>query len=90
MNLKIKKKSLQTSLDKAVALQHAGELDAAEKLFKQVLAMEPRHPAALYSLAALASGRSEFAQALKYIEPVVISNPSFAQAHLAKSIILFN
>ena len=90
MNLKVKKKSLQTSLDKAVALQHAGELDAAEALFKQVLAMEPRQPAALYSLAALASGRSEFAKALTYIEPVVVSNPSFAQAHLAKSIIQYH
>ena len=90
MNPKVKKKTLQATLDKAVALQHAGELDAAEKLFKQVLALEPRHPAALYSLAALASGRSEFALALTYIEPVVISNPSFAQAHLAKSIIQYH
>ena len=40
MNLKVKKKTLQSSLDKAVALQQAGELDSAEKLFKQVLASQ--------------------------------------------------
>ena len=89
MNIKVKK-TLQTTLDKAVALQRAGELDQAEQLFKQVLKTEPQNAAALYSLAALASGRSQYEQALAYIEPVVASNPSFALGHLAHSVILFN
>ena len=71
-------------------MQTAGELDAAQTLFMSVLRAEPKNAVALYSLAAIESGRKNFDKALKHIQPVTLSHPNFAQAHLAKSVILFN
>jgi len=83
-------KATSTKLEKALALQTAGELDAALSLFAKVLSAEPKNAVALYSLAAIESGRKNFDKALKHIQPVTLSHPNFAQAHLAKSVILFN
>ncbi len=83
-------KATTTQLEKALALQTAGELDAAQSLFSKVLKSEPKNAVALYSLAAIESGRKNFDKALKHIQPVTLSHPGFAQAHLAKSVILFN
>ena len=83
-------KATTIHLEKALALQTAGELDAAQSLFGKVLKSEPKNAVALYSLAAIESGRKNFDKALKHIQPVTLSHPNFAQAHLAKSVILFN
>ena len=83
-------KATNSQLEKALALQTAGELDAAQTLFSNVLRSEPKNAVALYSLAAIESGRKNFDKALKHIQPVTLSHPNFAQAHLAKSVILFN
>jgi len=83
-------KATNSQLEKALALQTAGELDAAQTLFMSVLRAEPKNAVALYSLAAIESGRKNFDKALKHIQPVTLSHPNFAQAHLAKSVILFN
>ncbi len=83
-------KATTTLLEKALALQTAGELDAAETLFSTVLRSEPQNAAALYSLASIEAGRKNFDKALKHIQTVTLSHPKFAQAHLAKSVILFN
>ena len=83
-------KATNSQLEKALALQTAGELGAAQTLFSNVLRSEPKNAVALYSLAAIESGRKNFDKALKHIQPVTLSHPNFAQAHLAKSVILFN
>jgi predicted O-linked N-acetylglucosamine transferase (SPINDLY family) len=83
-------KATSSKLEKALALQTAGELEAALSLFAKVLTAEPKNAVALYSLAAIESGRKNFDKALKHIQPVTLSHPNFAQAHLAKSVILFN
>jgi predicted O-linked N-acetylglucosamine transferase (SPINDLY family) len=41
-------------------------------------------------MAAISSGKGQYPQALAFIQPVLASNPKFALAHLALSIILFN
>ncbi len=83
-------KASPSLLEKALALQSAGETDAAQNLFEQVLKSDGKNAVALYSMAVMASGRKDFEQALKFIKPVALSHPNFAQAHLAKSVILFN
>ena len=83
-------KATKSQLEKALALQSAGELSAAQTLFSIVLKSEPKNAVALYSLAAIESGRKNFDKALQHIHPVTLSHPNFAQAHLAKSVILFN
>lgn len=77
-------------LEKALALQSAGETDAAQNLFEQVLKSDGKNAVALYSMAVMASARKDFGKALQFIKPVTLSHANFAQAHLAKSIILFN
>jgi len=83
-------KAISSHLDKALALQSAGELDAAQDLFAKVLKSDGRNAVALYSMAAIESSRKNFEKALRFIQPVTVSHANFAQAHLAKSVILFN
>ncbi len=83
-------KAISSQLEKALALQSAGELDAAQDLFANVLKSDGKNAVALYSMAAIESGRNNFEKALKFIQPVTVSHANFAQAHLAKSVILFN
>ena len=83
-------KAISSQLEKALALQSAGELDAAQDLFAKVLKSDGKNAVALYSMAAIESGRKNFEKALKFIQPVTVSHANFAQAHLAKSVILFN
>jgi tetratricopeptide (TPR) repeat protein len=83
-------KATPSLLEKALALQSAGETDAAQNLFEQVLKFDGMNAVALYSMAVMSSARKDFEQALKFIKPVTLSHPNFAQAHLAKSVILFN
>jgi protein O-GlcNAc transferase len=83
-------KAFSSQLEKALALQSAGELDAAQELFAKVLKSDGKNAVALYSMAAIESGRKNFDKALKFIQPVTVSHANFAQAHLAKSVILFN
>jgi protein O-GlcNAc transferase len=83
-------KAVSSQLEKALALQNAGELDAAQALFEKVLEADAKNAVALYSMAAIESGRKNFDKALKFIQPVTVSHPNFAQAHLAKSVILFS
>ena len=83
-------KAISSQLEKALALQSAGELDAAQELFARVLKSDGKNAVALYSMAAIESGRKNFEKALKFIQPVTVSHANFAQAHLAKSVILFN
>lgn len=85
-----KAKPVQSKLDQAVALQQAGDVGAAKTIFLQALKSDAKNAVALYSLAAIESGHSNYNQALTYIQPVLLSHPQFAQAHLAHSVILFN
>ena len=82
--------AISSQIDKALALQSAGELDAAVSLFEKVLKSDGQNAVALYSMAAIESTRKNYEKALTYIQPVTASHPNFAQAHLAKSVILFN
>ena len=82
--------AISSQIDKALALQSAGELDAAVSLFEKVLKSDSQNAVALYSMAAIESTLKNYEKALTYIQPVTASHPNFAQAHLAKSVILFN
>ena len=90
MKPKVKSKPLLSVLEQAIELQHDGNLTGAKQLFLKIVAKEPGNAAALYSLAAIESAQNDYQKALGYIQPVVVSNPQFAQAHLALSIIWMN
>jgi len=82
--------AIPSLIEKALALQSAGELDAAVSIFDKVLKSDRQNAVALYSMAAIESSRKNYEKALSFIQPVTKSHSNFAQAHLAKSVILFN
>lgn len=90
MKPKVKIKATLSTLEQAIGLQHDGNLTGAKQLLLKIVAKEPGNAAALYSLAAIESAQNDYQKALGYIQPVVVSNPQFAQAHLALSIIWMN
>ena len=90
MDTKVKQPTAQNLLNQAVALQQSGDLEASADLYLRVLELEPKNPVANYSMAAIESGRGHYSLALNFIKPVLVTNPKFALAHLAFSIILFN
>ena len=83
-------KAISSQLEKALALQSAGETYATEDLFAKVLKSDGKNAVALYSMAAIEYDRKNFNKALKFIQLVTVSHDNFAQAHSAKSVILFN
>jgi len=90
MKSKISPKAFQEKLSQAIGLQNSGQIDAAQSLFLDLLRLDPKNSAVLYSLGAIESGRKNFEQAHEYIKKLLGLSPKFALGHLAMSIIEFN
>lgn len=75
-------------IEEALNLQSDGKNDDAEVLFETILRDRPKHPAVLYSLAAIRQNRGEGAEALDLINRCLEAAPSFQQAHQAREVIL--
>jgi tetratricopeptide (TPR) repeat protein len=67
----------------AVAVQHhqAGRLQAAERIYRQILAVEPNHAVAIHLLGVMASQLGRTAEAASCYRRAVELNPAFAEAH---------
>ena len=59
----------------------AGQLEQAESLYRQVLALQPNHFDALHLLGVVHSQKGEFEIAVELLQRAVNLNPNFAQAH---------
>jgi len=72
---------LPQTLQSAVQHHQAGNLQQAEQLYRQILAVDPRHVDALHllGLVALQVGRHDFA--VQYISEALQLRPTFAEAH---------
>jgi len=81
--------AIQAKLVQALELQNKGEPKKASTLFLQVLKASPDNVFALYSLAAIESNAANHTAALNYANRAVAANPSFAQALVARSVILY-
>ncbi|HET6397213.1 MAG TPA: aspartyl/asparaginyl beta-hydroxylase domain-containing protein [Pseudoxanthomonas sp.] len=68
-------------LAQAGALARQGRGEEAEPLWRQVLALDPRHPTALNHLGARALAQGDLAAARDYLERAVAAGPSLAIAH---------
>lgn len=82
----LKPRPVPSSQDKLMAgieLQRQDRLDAAAQLFREVLADEPNHPAALYSLAVIALHRGNPAEVLRMTASGIPGAPEFAPLWLA-------
>ena len=68
-------------LGQALQLHQAGQLDAAEKLYRQVLAAQPDHADANYLLGVICAQRGQFDQAMPLIGRAIEINPNAAAYH---------
>ncbi len=69
------------SLERALAHHRAGELEAAEALYRRVLAGSPRHPDALHLLGVVAHQRGQHEQAAVLFVEAIKVNPGVAHYH---------
>lgn len=63
----------------AVQKHGSGQLEQAEKLYQQVLQTVPNHPAALHSLAMIASGRGKYDMAIEFASKAIKEMPEIPQ-----------
>ena len=70
--------SVNDKLVQAIILQNQGMLDAAAKLFNEILLQDENNAAALYSLSVIALNSGNPAEALQLCERGVQFNPQFA------------
>jgi tetratricopeptide (TPR) repeat protein len=70
----------QGLLERASAARRAGENDRAERLYEEVLAVQPSNVEALSGLADIARRRGQTATAESYYERVLANNPGFLPA----------
>ena len=75
--------SNQDKLIAAIGLQQQGRLAEATALFRELLAIEPNHPAALYSLAVIELHRGNPAEVLRMTALGIPAAPEFAPLWLA-------
>jgi protein O-GlcNAc transferase len=67
--------TIETLVQRAVAQQSQGNIAGACDLFAQILALDPMHAVALYSLAAISLNLGDAASALSYAERSNVANP---------------
>ncbi len=75
-----KKLSLDDAITLAVDLHQGGQMDEAEKIYRQVLQVKPNHPDALHYLGVLSHARGQSEEAITLIGQAVSSNPSYSYA----------
>ena len=67
--------SVQNALDQALRHHQRGELDAAESIYRQILAQSPRHPDALHLLGCVELARGHRDRAIPLMERAVAVAP---------------
>lgn len=73
--------SLDDALNAAIQLHQAGRLQDAENVYRQVLAVQPRHPEALHLMGLCAHQKGDHATAAKLIRTALEIQPAHPAAH---------
>ncbi|HRD64908.1 MAG TPA: tetratricopeptide repeat protein [Candidatus Competibacter sp.] len=73
-------KAAAESLGQAIGLQQQGQLDAAERLYRQILRQNPEQVDALHFLGVLAAQRGRYPEAVDLIRRALVLNPKYADA----------
>jgi len=79
--------AIQNALNEAVSLHGAGNLSAAQNLYKSVLRIDPNHPVALHLLGLVAHQLGQNDQAVEWIEQALAIKPDYAEAHSNLSLV---
>ena len=67
------------ALKKAIALQQAGNQQAAEQIYRQILAVQPEQSDALHNLGLLVGARDGASQALPLLRAALEAKPAVGQ-----------
>lgn len=73
--------TIDDALARGLAHHRAGDLRAAEQIYRQVLGEHPTHAEALHRLGALALQTAHAADAVRLLEQAIAINPSVAEYH---------
>jgi Tfp pilus assembly protein PilF len=76
------------AFDEALLLARQGNAQAAEKLYRAVLARDPDHSGALHRLSLICLGRGELAEAARLLHRWIAREPNVAAAHNNMGILL--
>jgi tetratricopeptide (TPR) repeat protein len=71
----------EPSFDDAVLLHQSGQLDAAETIYRKILAAEPEHASALNLLGVIVHGKGQLQTAVELISKAIAINSSVASFH---------
>lgn len=74
---------LDVALRRGIEQHTAGQLPEAEKLYRTILAVQPKHPDALHNLGILAAQSGRYPEALEHLKAVVTAYPQHAQFWLS-------
>lgn len=73
--------SFEDALNAGIQFHQAGRLQDAENIYRQLLAVQPRHPEVLHLMGVCAHQKGDHASAVKLIEAAVDIQPGHPAAH---------
>src|SRR5579862_3985322 len=73
--------NIQQALNVALEHHRAGRLHEAEKIYRQILAQQPRHAEALHLLGVIAYQVGQVDAAIDLLRQALAVRPDFAEAH---------
>jgi predicted Zn-dependent protease len=71
--------SIEQALQQGISVHSKGDLVEAERLYKAILDLQPKHPEANHNLGLIAVSRNQPALALPMFESAVKANPNIEQ-----------
>src|SRR4051794_35853315 len=71
-------RSMPSRIEQGLALHQQGKLHEAEKVYRDVLAHQPKHPDALHLLGVIATEFKQFEQAIQLIDSAIRILPTVA------------
>ena len=81
--------TVATLLQQALALHQAGKIAEAEQQYRNILAKEPAHAAALGLLGAACIQQNKLEEALQYLNQAIAINPNDANTYSNRGLVLF-
>ncbi|HXU83215.1 MAG TPA: tetratricopeptide repeat protein [Polyangia bacterium] len=81
--------TIEQAMERGLALQREGELDAADEIYQQILEHEPGHADAWHFRGLLALSRGKKEEALGLIGKAIEAAPEYADAHNNRGNVLF-